>query len=134
VTLRLWSVATTAATVIGVIAFAGWPRVVWHWRPSLKTCLLFWLWVLLLRVAVWHPSMAAAVSGVGLLLNAAVTLLNRGYMPVMDGSVTGNIWVEATPRHRLLWLCDRFGPAWAKFSVGDFLIFGGIALSFWRPK
>jgi hypothetical protein len=61
---------------------------------------------------------------VGIGMNALVTLANDGRMPVLGKFHPVSVWVVGTGRH-LLFLCDRFHG----FSLGDFLIIGGIVLS-----
>lgn len=106
-------------------------RIIWQMWPGMFTCSLFWVvvfWSMNYSYGRTHD-WTVLVSALGALMNAIVTIANKGYMPVL--SKLGNplsVWVPADSTHRFLFLCDRF----AGFSIGDFFIFAGLGLALMR--
>lgn len=110
-------------------------RILWQYYPSLWACALFWGVVALSeflqikrgkRKLNWWSRTPMLM---GAAMNAAVTLANDGRMPVLgDFHHSASVWVVGTGKH-LLFLCDRFNGGWIILSLGDFFIFGGIALA-----
>lgn len=115
-----------------VLFFTSFPfviagRVLWQTYPGLGPCVLFWLIALVDEPIRW-PEMRwrrrwfYGLSCLGSLGNAAATLANGGYMPVLGKAEPTSVWVPLTDESRLRWLCDIYGGA----SLGDGLILAGI--------
>lgn len=79
-----------------------------------------------------RQALAWALLLLGGLSNATVMRLNQGRMPVLPPHNSVSKWDarhgEATRSSRWLALADRFGPRWARFSLGDVVIVVGLAL------
>ena len=111
-------------------------RILWHLKPSVWTCALFWLVLAPWLVAVtWNRSGWELIPSVLLFLgafcNASVTLANKGRMPTGAKAAIWNIWVGIDKSTRLAWLGDRL---FGHFSVGDVLLasgFTGLLLDKW---
>jgi hypothetical protein len=123
-------------------------RVIWQIWPNIVTCAVFWIlaarWFLAPfgadprvvaqtksdsspEMGVWDYGILAGIAcmALGLLMNAAVTLVNGGLMPVGGISNHGNsLWVTATSAHHLRWLGDNYSG----FSLGDFVMLGGTVI------
>lgn len=94
-------------------------RVAWD-SPSLLICLTFWA-TLILSLALYANYLVLP----GAICNAAAMLANGGAMPVYGYEIVPHgVHVPGETHHQLQILCDRF---WG-FSIGDFLLFGGIAV------
>lgn len=104
-------------------------RVAWQFGPSFVICTLFWLAVtrsevqLYRRLELRSSRLLALVMGLGMTMNALVTLINGGYMPVVGEHDSFSLWVTSTEATRLLWLADH--TDWWGFSIGDAFIIGG---------
>ena len=116
-----------------VPGWVGWGlRLVWQIRPNLFTCALFWatsFWWAFTRPS-FHSDVSDWFGNAGIAANALVTLANGGFMPVVGAKGRFSLWVVSDRHHRLLWLADRYKVGPFVFSVGDFLIFAGLAIGF----
>lgn len=103
-------------------------RFMWQKNPGLPFALVFWGTALVMDL-MEPQSFGSIVSHAGALSNMIVVLANEGYMPVVGdrhGSMF-SVWKAADEDSKLLFLADQ--TKWRGMSIGDFLIFGGIAIS-----
>ena len=110
-------------------------RVLWQKRPGFATCFLFWVASFVVIVVLgWVDALSQYLLAAGIVCNAAVTLINGGFMPVaahrkLSGPAR-SLWVQRTSSQRLTFLADNFGNNVFRFSIGDVLLLFGIILSF----
>ena len=105
--------------------------LIWKEHPGVVVCVAFWLsvvWVLHAKKVTRNPS--GAIILVGVVLNATVTELNGGVMPVigmpMDFRAASPIWQAAQTSNHLLILADHASLYF--FSIGDLTLIGGSAI------
>ena len=68
---------------------------------------------------------AYGLSFIGGLGNAAATIANGGYMPVLNLEKVSSLWIPLTEQSKLYWLCDIY---FAGSSLGDWFILSGILI------
>lgn len=99
-------------------------RILWQCYPTTTACVFFWIIAIICCVSdvtrqeVIYAKLWRIVAGCGLICNAAVTIINGGFMPCLNCDHPIGLWIQATDKHYLLALCDRF----AGFSIGDIFI------------
>ena len=102
-------------------------RLIWQQSPGPWACLLFWVvtttfWALRMSTAPkqfrWpHGLMLLGTAG-----NAAATLANGGFMPVLGKAEASSLWIPLTNTSRLVRLCDIYAGA----SLGDMAMSIGV--------
>lgn len=106
-------------------------RFVWHRWVSLWACGAFWIVIVVWQactIVAYHPHIIPKLlTSIGMIMNCLVTVANGGVMPVIGADEDHSIWMVAKPWHRFLSCADH--ASWWGFSVGDFVLFLGIALS-----
>jgi hypothetical protein len=114
-----------------LLVISGFIRFLW-WQesPGLFPCLVFWVclvcsWILLL-IDSEHGSqfIRRSLGLVGLLMNAAATISNGGFMPVVGETHGRSLWVPATNEHSFLFFADYTEMYGA--SLGDLYLTAGI--------
>jgi hypothetical protein len=109
-------------------------RILWQYYPSLWACALFWTVVGIseYRFIQWKKRKYGWINWwtrvpilMGASMNAIVTLVNNGRMPVLGATKLASVWVQGNGKH-LLFLCDRFPIHGLVFSLGDFFLIGGV--------
>ena len=105
--------------------------LLWKAYPSVAICAAFWLsviWMIRSKNLIRHSTGLVVLLGV--VLNATVTELNGGVMPVvgmpMHFRVASPIWQEAGTSHHLLVLADHASLHF--FSIGDFILMIGASM------
>lgn len=104
-------------------------RLLWQRKPQLGTCALFWAIAVVAFVPGWSLDISQVALGLGIMLNASVTLANGGFMPVAAHrrlqKPARSLWVQRQSGHRLVSLGDNFGNRFIGFSLCDvFLLIG----------
>jgi hypothetical protein len=104
---------------------------IWKAHPDVVVCAAFWLslvWILHSKRVTRHP--AGTVVLLGVVLNATVTELNGGVMPVVGMPAhfraASPIWQAAQTSNHLLILADHGSLHF--FSIGDLALIGGTAM------
>jgi hypothetical protein len=106
--------------VCAVVGRIGWGLG----EDALLWSSIFWVGVVAFWLLLGNGSVLCVP---GILCNALATLTNGGKMPVYgQENVTGYAWVKGTQDSHLQFLCDQF----YSYSIGDFLIFAGLASIF----
>lgn len=107
-------------------------RMAWQMAPGIVACSLFWFVVILNTVRLYVTMedkilkyIFQTLITLGILSNAIVTIVNGGYMPVINGENSYSLWVISTEVHKLTFLADRF----AGFSIGDIFILTPIIIA-----
>jgi len=105
--------------------------LLWKAHPGVAICSAFWLsviWVIRSKNLTDHPSGLVVLLGV--LLNAIVTGLNDGVMPVVGMALhvrpASPIWQPAQASNHLLFLADLASLHF--FSIGDLTLIGGTSM------
>jgi hypothetical protein len=105
--------------------------LLWKAHPGVVVCAAFWLsviWIIRSKSLIRHS--AGAIVLLGVVLNATVTELNGGVMPVvgmpMHFQAASPIWQAAQTSNHLLILADRASLYF--FSIGDLAVIGGTAM------
>jgi hypothetical protein len=105
--------------------------LLWKAHPGVVVCAAFWIsvvWILHSKKVTRYP--AGAIILLGVVLNAAVTELNGGVMPVvgmpMHFQEASPIWQAAQTSNHLLILADHASICF--FSIGDLVLIGGTAM------
>jgi hypothetical protein len=105
--------------------------LVWKAHPAVITCVAFWLsviWIIHSKNLFRHVAGMAVLLGVA--LNATVTELNGGVMPVvgmpMHFQPASPVWQAAHTSNHLLFLADNASLHF--FSIGDLALIGGTAM------
>jgi hypothetical protein len=105
--------------------------LLWKAHPGVAICSSFWLsviWMIRSKNLTDHPSGLVVLLGV--LLNAVVTGLNDGVMPVVGMAIhvrpASPIWQPAQASNHLLFLADL--AALHFFSIGDLTLIGGTSM------
>lgn len=112
-----------ALLIVTSLPFLIAARVWWQLDPGIGTCLLFWLIALADDPLRWSEMRQRrrwlyGVAFLGAPGNAAATLANGDYMPVLGKAEASSLWVPLTDASRLTWLCDIYHGA----SLGDMFI------------
>lgn len=123
-TAPTWKLALLVLTSFPFLLAA---RVLWQAYPGTSMCLLFWVMALADEPLRWSEMRQRrrwlyGLTVLGGLGNAAATIANGGYMPVLGKTEATSLWVPLTDASRLRWLCDIYAGA----SLGD--IFIGLGL------
>src|ERR1700694_2657376 len=112
-----------------VITLILW--LVWKAHPSVVICAAFWLsliWMIHSKSLIRHP--AGLIVLLGVVLNAVVTELNGGVMPVvgmpMYFQTASPIWQAAQTSNHLLVLADNASLHF--FSIGDLTLIAGSSM------
>jgi hypothetical protein len=105
--------------------------LLWKADPGVVVCAAFWLsvvWILHSKKVTRYP--AGAIVLMGVVLNATVTELNGGVMPVVGMPLyfhaASPIWQAAQTSNHLLILADHSSLYF--FSIGDLALIGGAAM------
>lgn len=105
--------------------------LLWKAHPGVVVRAAFWLsviWIIRSKILIRHP--AGAIVLLGVVLNATVTELNGGVMPVVGMPIyfqaASPIWQAAQTSNHLLILADH--AALHFFSIGDLALIGGAAM------
>ncbi len=105
--------------------------LIWKAHPGVVACAAFWLgvvWILHSKKVTRYP--AGAIVLLGVVLNATVTELNGGVMPVVGMpeylKAASPIWQAAQTSDHLLILADHASLHF--FSIGDLALIGGAAI------
>lgn len=119
--------------VLPAIAILVSLRVYWQSEPGFAGAALFWCALLVGMALMLHrfkllrtPFAALLLAGFG--LNALVTLVNGGYMPVA-ADTQHPLYQPLDDSTRLPWLADVFPM---KSSLGDWLVLTAALVFFWR--
>jgi hypothetical protein len=110
--------------------------LIWKAHPGLVICAAFWLsviWIIHSKSLTRHS--AGLIVLLGVVLNAVVTELNGGVMPVVGipkhFDTASPIWQAAQTNNHLLVLADNASLHF--FSIGDLTLIAG-ALMLLLPK
>ncbi len=105
--------------------------LIWKAHPGVVVCAAFWLsvvWILHSKRVTRYP--AGTIVVLGAVLNATVTELNGGVMPVvgmpMHFRAASPIWQAAQTSNQLLILADHASLHF--FSIGDLALIGGTSM------
>ena len=116
--------------ILGLAAIIA-ARFWWEVHPGIIPCAAFWTVAISFFGRLWINDrgalqVARSIMMLGFLSNAAATLANGGYMPVLGRSEpSGSVWIPLTEATRLPALCDRYA---AGASIGDFAIALGMVI------
>src|SRR5437870_1332895 len=101
------------------------------WPGGFIPCLLFWIPIIaagFIRIIgepksiIWVP-----IVQIGAGMNAAIMLMNGGFMPVLRDTCPANgVWRVARASDRLLIFADR--GEWLGFSLGDMFLIVGLSI------
>jgi len=124
---------STVLFIASFIAFCLWDRSnangFWFTGFFAVSCVLLANSILFSIEKSWVRVFRGSII-LGVLMNLVEVLYNGGRMPVIayiPRAITG-MWFRATADSKLLALCDRFTIGGAVFSLGDFLMLGGVLL------
>jgi hypothetical protein len=105
--------------------------LLWKAHPNVAICAAFWLsaiWMIRSKNLIRHST--GFIVLLGLVLNATVTELNGGVMPVvgmpMHFRAASPIWQAAETSNHWLFLADHASLHF--FSIGDFMLIGGTSI------
>ena len=105
--------------------------LLWKAHPNVAVCAAFWLsaiWMIRSKNLIRHST--GLIVLLGLVLNATVTELNGGVMPVvgmpMHFRAASPIWQAAETSNHWLFLADHASLHF--FSIGDFMLIGGTSM------
>jgi hypothetical protein len=105
--------------------------LLWKAHPSVAICAAFWLsviWMIRSKNLIRHS--AGLIVLLGVVLNATVTELNGGVMPVVGMpthfQAASPIWQGAGTSNHWLFLADHASLHF--FSIGDFMLIGGASM------
>ncbi len=105
--------------------------LLWKAYPSVAICAAFWLsviWMIRSKNLIRHSTGLVVLLGV--VLNATVTELNGGVMPVvgmpLHFQAASPIWQEARTSNHWLFLADHASLHF--FSIGDFILMVGASM------
>jgi hypothetical protein len=105
--------------------------LLWKAHPDLMICAAFWLcviWTIHAKNLIRYG--AGLIILMGVVLNATVTELNGGVMPVVgmpnQFRAAAPIWQSAQTNNHLLFLADHASLHF--FSIGDLVLLGGASL------
>ena len=105
--------------------------LVWKAHPSVVVCAAFWLsliWIIHSKSLIRHS--AGLIVLLGVVLNAVVTELNGGVMPVVGMPkyfhTASPIWQAAQTSNHVLVLADKASLHF--FSIGDLTLIAGTSM------
>jgi hypothetical protein len=112
-----------------IVTLALW--LVWKAHPNVVVCAAFWLsviWIIHSKSLIRHS--AGLIVLLGVVLNAVVTELNGGVMPVvgmpMSFHTASPIWQAAQTSSHLIVLADNASLHF--FSIGDLTLIAGASI------